>query len=242
MVSGSGTVGGRATPQRSDSLKTQSLLLTTAERLFAERGIDAVSLSEINRAAGQRNKSALHYHFGSRDGVLKALLERHFDAVSHLRDALVAGRDPSHEPTLREAVAVIVLPLADHVADPDSGGIHYVGIMAQLAANPSTPIAVEIFTRQRSAIAAIAPTLSRHIPQAPPPLRARRAQLLNSSLFNALLVQAHATHSEADRAVYVNDLIDMLAGLLSAPIAPESQPEVDRFAERYEQRTAGASS
>ena len=63
-------------PQRSDSLRTQAVLISTAERLFAERGLEAVSLSEINRDAGQRNKSALHYHFGSRDGLLKALLEK----------------------------------------------------------------------------------------------------------------------------------------------------------------------
>ena len=45
-------------PQRSDSLRTQAVLISTAERLFAERGLEAVSLSEINRDAGQRNKSA----------------------------------------------------------------------------------------------------------------------------------------------------------------------------------------
>ncbi|MEV1201628.1 helix-turn-helix domain-containing protein, partial [Microbispora rosea] len=35
-------------------------LVDAAERLFAERGIDAVSLREINAAAGQRNSTALH--------------------------------------------------------------------------------------------------------------------------------------------------------------------------------------
>ena len=51
-------------------------LVAAGERLFAERGIRAVSLREINKAAGQRNSSALHYHFGSREGLLRALLAR----------------------------------------------------------------------------------------------------------------------------------------------------------------------
>ncbi|MDF2235125.1 helix-turn-helix domain containing protein [Albimonas sp. CAU 1670] len=48
-------------------------ILETAERLFALHGIDAVSIRRINAAAGQKNGSAVHYHFGSRDGLLEAI-------------------------------------------------------------------------------------------------------------------------------------------------------------------------
>lgn len=40
---------------------TRTHLIDVAERLFAERGIDAVSISEILEAAGQRNKNAVYY-------------------------------------------------------------------------------------------------------------------------------------------------------------------------------------
>ena len=43
-------------------------LIAAAERLFASRGIDGVSLREINREAGQRNTTSLQYHFGDRAG------------------------------------------------------------------------------------------------------------------------------------------------------------------------------
>ena len=49
-------------------MDTRERLLLTAEKLLGERGINGVSLREITREAGQRNASALHYHFGSRDG------------------------------------------------------------------------------------------------------------------------------------------------------------------------------
>jgi len=48
---------------RKDTLLTRQKIIATAERLFAERGIDAVSLHEITRESGQKNKSALSSHF-----------------------------------------------------------------------------------------------------------------------------------------------------------------------------------
>ena len=43
-------------------------LLLVAVRLFAERGVEAVSMRTINSEAGTKNKSAVHYHFGSKAG------------------------------------------------------------------------------------------------------------------------------------------------------------------------------
>ena len=45
-------------------------LRRSAEQLFAAHGVDGVSLRQITREAGQRNTTALQYHFGSRDGLL----------------------------------------------------------------------------------------------------------------------------------------------------------------------------
>ena len=53
---------------------TKQIILTTAESLFAERGIDAVSTRQISLAAGQRNNYALQYHFGDRDTLIAAIL------------------------------------------------------------------------------------------------------------------------------------------------------------------------
>ena len=56
------------------SQQTREELILAAERLFSEFGIDAVSLRQINAAAGQRNSSAAHYHFGSKDALIAATL------------------------------------------------------------------------------------------------------------------------------------------------------------------------
>ncbi|MGW0662609.1 TetR/AcrR family transcriptional regulator [Streptodolium elevatio] len=56
---------------------TRRRLVRAAEQLFAEHGVDGARTRDITERAGQANSSALHYHFGSRDGLLRAILAEH---------------------------------------------------------------------------------------------------------------------------------------------------------------------
>ncbi len=67
-----------ASNEHDDKLSRRTVLMLKAEELFARRGIDAVSLNEINKAAGQRNTSALHYHFGNKKGLIDAIIYQHY--------------------------------------------------------------------------------------------------------------------------------------------------------------------
>ena len=60
-----------------DASRTRDTLLDCATRTFARDGVFNASLIDITRQAGQRNRAALRYHFGSRDGVLCAIIDRH---------------------------------------------------------------------------------------------------------------------------------------------------------------------
>ncbi|MEM9907550.1 MAG: TetR/AcrR family transcriptional regulator [Cyanobacteria bacterium P01_D01_bin.44] len=59
----------------SDSADTQTQILDAAERLFAEQGFSATSLRSIIRAAGV-NLAAIHYHFGSKEKLVVATIQR----------------------------------------------------------------------------------------------------------------------------------------------------------------------
>src|SRR3546814_12753028 len=50
-------------------------LLDTAERLFGEHGVDAISVRQITLAAGQSNNSAVAHHFGSKEDLLLAIFK-----------------------------------------------------------------------------------------------------------------------------------------------------------------------
>jgi AcrR family transcriptional regulator len=67
----------------SDLDSTRARLVIAAERLFAEEGEEATSVRSVTRAA-MSNAAAVHYHFGGRDGLLRAVLERHL-GVRHDR-------------------------------------------------------------------------------------------------------------------------------------------------------------
>jgi AcrR family transcriptional regulator len=97
-----------------ERLDTKALLLRSAELLFVERGIDSVSLLEINRHAGQRNASSLHYHFSSRTNLLEALVDWRMPPLDKRRLELVeiCRLGPAEE-KLRKLAEAIAMPLIE---------------------------------------------------------------------------------------------------------------------------------
>lgn len=89
-------------------------ILDAAERLFAERGVENVSLREIGAAAGQRNNSAVQYHFGTRDDLVRALYETRLRPLNDRRRGLLDGLPDRRD--LGALVEVYVRPLAEAVA------------------------------------------------------------------------------------------------------------------------------
>jgi AcrR family transcriptional regulator len=111
-------------------------LIRAGERLFADRGITTVALREIDVAAGQKNSSALHYHFGSREGLLRAILAQHVDAVRDARLMLLKEVDERGGLDLRSAARVLVEPLALPL-DRGASGRAFCRIIPQVLADPS---------------------------------------------------------------------------------------------------------
>src|SRR4051794_28115321 len=106
---------------------THVRLLDAAERLIGERGVDAVSLRAIN-AAAESNVAAAHYHFGSKEALVRAVLDRRMAVLAEERYARLA--DLAHEPapSARAVAEVVVRPLFDLSYDDD--GTSYVRFLA----------------------------------------------------------------------------------------------------------------
>lgn len=78
-------------------LSTQDSLLDAAEELFAEHGISKASLRAITKSAGA-NLAAVHYHFGSKEELVRAVLERRLGPLNCERLSRldqVEARDPN---------------------------------------------------------------------------------------------------------------------------------------------------
>ncbi|GAA4827272.1 hypothetical protein GCM10025787_01460 [Saccharopolyspora rosea] len=102
---------------------TRARLLVVAERLLLESGYDRVSVRAINTAAGM-NPAAVHYHFGSKDGVVAALLEERLAPLwQDQLDSLAQRRKRGWVPEVAELVDVVLAPLRALAADP-TGRLH----------------------------------------------------------------------------------------------------------------------
>lgn len=126
-------VSGQVNKHAARSAQTRERFIRAAQKLFAERSLDAVSLNEITTAAGQKNRNALQYHFGSRSGLIQAILDHHGERVATLRTRYIEGHDLDAWSAAEAAARVLVMPLGEYLQD-NPEGLYYVRMLSQLAA------------------------------------------------------------------------------------------------------------
>lgn len=113
-------------PTETEQPTTEQRLLLAAERLFAEHGVDGVSLRAVMGEAST-NVASVHYYFGSKEGLLDAVVRSRIDTIAFSRDALVAklGDDTSSQ----ELAAAFIQPILDLV---EAGAANWVALIAEL--------------------------------------------------------------------------------------------------------------
>jgi AcrR family transcriptional regulator len=119
-------------PVPPDASDTRQKLLDAAARAFAEDGVFNASLIEITRQAGQRNRGALHYHFGSRDGVLCAVIDRHAAFLARREGELLEIASQDSDNDVAAVIEAIVRPAAE-LAESGWRGRCCLLIIAELA-------------------------------------------------------------------------------------------------------------
>lgn len=205
------------------SAQTRQRFIESAQLLYSQRSIDSVSLNEITVAAGQKNRNALQYHFGSKDGLLQAIIDLHADAVYELRRDYIAQARDSQWSAAEASARALVMPLADYIeANPD--GIHYVKIQSQLAAinseviNPNNPSKLSF--RDNPELSKLLVDAFSHLK----PVEAQRRLFLIVSLtFHGVadIFRAAATSSGTsifhNRAAMFEQVISAIQALISAP-------------------------
>jgi AcrR family transcriptional regulator len=76
--------------ERADAARNRQRILDVAERLFAERGADNVSMDQVAEAAGV-GKGTLYRRFGDRCGLAREILD---EREREFQEALIRGEPP----------------------------------------------------------------------------------------------------------------------------------------------------
>jgi AcrR family transcriptional regulator len=194
---------------------TRLALMRAAEQLFAQQGVDRVSLREIAIAAGQRNVSAATYHFGSKRELIETILERHTMPIQESwKPTLLEARERSVG--LPRLLDLCIRPLVDKVDDAD-GGRNYLELCAELVASRSFPL-----MGMRIATSPEALELTQRIaecgPEVPPMVRVIRSTRLAGMIYSSIGDYLRLTANGVDipRSLFVCDLINALAATAQA--------------------------
>lgn len=106
-------------------------MILVAEQLFAQHGIEGVSLRKIGLDAGQRFKSAPQYYFGDRDNLVAAVLAYRQEGINERREAMLAELEVQGRlGDVRGLMGALVHPLAELVG---TDAASYLGFLASLS-------------------------------------------------------------------------------------------------------------
>ncbi|PWR18074.1 TetR/AcrR family transcriptional regulator [Zavarzinia compransoris] len=115
-------------------------IMASALRLFGERGFAEVRTAEILEAAGQRNQTALQYHFGSREGLYAALMLKYLRPIDQRRlDIMNPRGTKAPRASLATCLRALVEPLLDEVGDGEEG-LAYMRFLRQFTSRPGFDI------------------------------------------------------------------------------------------------------
>lgn len=118
---------------------TRQRLLDEAERLFARRGLDAVSVRDITRAAGA-NLGAITYHFGTMRNLIVTVFDRRMEPLTRQRlEALdaqekAAGKGPL---PLEGVLEAMFRPAVMEAMDKQRKGVVFGKLMARSMMDPN---------------------------------------------------------------------------------------------------------
>ncbi|MGW0180413.1 TetR/AcrR family transcriptional regulator [Nocardia sp. NPDC003345] len=198
---------------------TREAILTAAERLFAERGVNAVSNRQVSEAAGQGNNAAVGYHFGTKPELVLAIVRKHQAHTEMLCRERVASVGPA--PEVRDWVECLVRPVTEHLGALGRPS-WYARFVAQLMPDPAFRHLLTDESLSSRALRSVISGLHRGLEHLPAEVRRER------NLMASLLIVHNCAEHERGSAAEPDDplaswditgtrLVDAITGLYLAP-------------------------
>jgi len=215
---------------------TKEALLSTAERLYAERGLDAVSMREITREAGQKNSTALQYHFSSREALVSAIVVRRmkdgdYRRLEFLHDLELRGKLDD----LRSLAAALVEPIAIGIRSPkrNPGERGWVRFLSEVQRRPEFDLVEISKSASDLGLRRVYALLGKQLRHVPDVVLRQRFLITMSQIVHGLAEidnlreRKGRSRQRFDVERAIENLIDMTTGALSAPVSIEVTRRID---------------
>ena len=204
--------------------RTRDALLDEGALLFARHGVARVTARQLHEAVGARNESALHYHFGSIDGLVAEIVKLHVDAVEVRRAPLVASI-VAEERTgeLRVLVHALAAPMAEDLDTPL--GRAHLRIVAQVS-HPALAYEMPFRVSDTPAGASVVKWLWHALDGLPEAVRTERMALLRAQLISGFGLRAQLLDDQPSddepvaTQLFVENMIDVIVAGLSTEPSP----------------------
>ena len=207
---------------------TKDAILDAAEQLFSSQGFASTSLRAIIREAGV-NTASIHYHFGSRDGLIEAVLARRAEPVNRERlerlDRLEA-EFPNARLPVDGVVRAFLGPALKVVASPGGSTLgRLMGYAIMESGAELRPLVGRIF---KGVIERFIPAFVRAIPEIPPEEVMWRVHfMLGAMVFTINVPRAHERAGGGVELLHLSpeDAFERLMEFVTAGMrAPATQP------------------
>lgn len=203
---------------------TRQRLIDEAERLFGDHGLHGVTLRDINKAAGQRNESALHYHFGSKHALIMAIMQHHASGIDKRRTVLIDNLCASgRSRDLHAIIEATLMPMVEILDQPD--GVSFIRFMAQVINDPDYDLSEIARRSDLPGLTKAMSLISENLAHLPAEISAFRTRSLIEQTVMSLAIwsrRAGNAPQPETRALLGANLIDALYGFLSAPVSSEA--------------------
>ncbi len=208
---------------------TREKLLRAAERLFAEQGVGPTSTRAILREAGQRNESALQYHFGGREGLIDAMYVKRGAQIGEERERMLHELDDAGEvQDVRRLCEVAVMPPV-RIARRDPEFALFLKVVGQLVFLPGEELREGATRYTGAGVGEVAKRIRAQL-GIPKALADRRFDLMHRMAALALAQRALSggAFDGADAELFFETLLDAMAAMLEGPVSRATERELSR--------------
>jgi AcrR family transcriptional regulator len=146
---------------------TRESLLDAAEELFSEHGIQASSVRAITQHA-TANLAAVNYHFGSKDGLVRAVFARRLKPLSEERLRELEGVDLTAPDAVERVLVAFLKPVLRMAREAPEGARGFARLMGRAFSEPNEEVRQAIIGELNESFRRFQAALAQLLPHLPP--------------------------------------------------------------------------